>query len=145
MVVLTARWPPVLSCTVQLHPILVNTPTLPPAGITLDIFKESWRRTLQDRLQLAGRHTCKQTIRCCTIRVTKCAYLLCVRYIQQNDMNMIIVSLTEWSWAVGSSPNDLLTFTIYTPTLLTSHSALHSSVYTHAHVHTQSYIPLNEN
>lgn len=46
-------------------------------------------------------------------------------------------SLTEWSGAVGSSPNDLLTFSIYTPTLLATHSALHRSVCMHTHTHTQ--------
>lgn len=40
-VVLTAPRPPALSGTVQLHPILVNAPTLPPAGLTLNLFKES--------------------------------------------------------------------------------------------------------
>lgn len=39
--VLTAPRPPALPRPVQLHPILINTPTLPPAGITLNLFKES--------------------------------------------------------------------------------------------------------
>lgn len=53
-------------------------------------------------------------------------------------------SLTEWSGAVGSSPNDLLTFSIYTPTLLATHSALHRSVCMHTHTHTHSYTQLEE-
>lgn len=39
--VLTAPQPAALPRPVQLHPILIHTPTLPPAGITLNLFKES--------------------------------------------------------------------------------------------------------
>lgn len=59
--------------------------------------------------------------------------------LQQNGKNKKeSSSLTEWSGAVGSSPNDLLTFSIYTPTLLATHSALHRSVcmHTHTQLHT---------
>lgn len=53
-------------------------------------------------------------------------------------MNITVVGLTEWSWAVGSSRRHLLTITIYTPTLLTTHTALQWSVYacTHMELHT---------
>lgn len=60
--------------------------------------------------------------------------------LQQNGKNKKeSSSLTEWSGAVGSSPNDLLTFSIYTPTLLATHSALHRSVCMHTHTHTVTH------
>lgn len=43
----------------------------------------------------------------------------------------VLVFLTMRSWAAGSSPSDLLTFSVDTPTLLTPPTALHRSTHTH--------------
>lgn len=48
----------------------------------------------------------------------------------------VLVFLTMRSWAAGSSPSDLLTFSVDTPTLLTPPTALHRSTHTRAHTQT---------